>query len=141
MNAHPERTRARSWALHLLYSWDMRGGDCFADHVALELKYRRVSPRYQVYVERLVRALDAQLPALDETLEETMPNWRIDRLSAIDRNILRIGVLELSFDDIPPRVAIHEAIRMAERYGSDDSPRFVNGVLDAVYRRVPVEGP
>jgi N utilization substance protein B len=66
-----------------------------------------------------------------------MPNWRLDRLSAIDRNILRIGTVEmLRVRDVPPRVAIHEAIRLAERYGSEDSPGFVNGVLDAVSRRI-----
>jgi transcription antitermination protein NusB len=123
-----------------LYSWDMRGGNGFPDHVARELEYRRVSPRYRPYVDRLVRGLDSELPTLDATLEDTMPNWRLDRLSAIDRNVLRIGVLELTFDDIPPRVAIHEAIRLAERYGADESPRFVNGVLDAVHRRVPIDG-
>jgi len=118
----------------------MRGEGQFSDHVAGELRYRTVSPRYRGYVERLVKAFEAQQAEVDATLEETMPNWRLDRLSAIDRNILRIGVLELTFDDIPPRVAIHEAILLAERYGTEESPRFVNGVLDAVYRRVPVDG-
>ncbi len=66
-----------------------------------------------------------------------MPNWRLERLSAIDRNILRIGTVEiLAMPDVPPAVAIHEAVRLAERYGSADSPRFVNGVLDAVSRSV-----
>lgn len=117
----------------------MRGGVAFLDHVQNELRYRRISPRYQPYVERLVQALATELPGLDSTLEATMPNWRVERLAAIDRNVLRIGALELSFDDIPPRVAIHEAILLAERYGSDESPKFVNGVLDAVHRSVSVD--
>ena len=126
--------------LQLLYSWEMRGDATFPDHVSRELRHRRIGPRYQPYVERLVMALADALPRLDAELEDTMPNWRLERLSAIDRNVLRIGVLELSFEDIPPRVAIHEAIRLAERYGTDESPKFVNGVLDAVHRRVSIDG-
>ena len=64
-----------------------------------------------------------------------MPNWRLDRLATVDRNILRIGAAELRFvKEVPAKVAIHEAIRLAEKYGSADSPGFVNGVLDAVHR-------
>ncbi len=75
--------------------------------------------------------------ACDARIEACMPNWRLDRLSAIDRNILRIATAEMiAVDDVPHRVAIHEAIRLAERYGSDDTPGFVNGVLDAVGRQI-----
>jgi N utilization substance protein B len=99
------------------------------------LQGRSVSPRYRPYIDQLLRVLDQDLPACDLLIEASMPNWRLDRLSAIDRNILRIGTVEMmEMDDVPPRVAIHEAIRLAERYGSDDSPGFVNGVLDAVGR-------
>ncbi len=66
-----------------------------------------------------------------------MDNWRLERLSAIDRAVLRIGAVELMWmDDVPPKVAIQEAIRLAEAYGGDESPRFVNGVLDALYKRL-----
>ena len=98
---------------------------------------RNVSSRYRPYIDQLLLALDQDLAECDTRIEASMPNWRLDRLSAIDRNILRIGTVEMvAIADVPHRVAIHEAIRLAERYGSDDSPGFVNGVLDAVGREI-----
>jgi N utilization substance protein B len=90
-------------------------------------------------VEHILGLVEANLGGIDALLEETMPNWKLERLDAIDRNILRIGIAELLYaDEIPPKVAIHEAIRLAGRYGSEESSRFVNGVLDAVHRKVAV---
>ncbi|NIQ57710.1 MAG: transcription antitermination factor NusB, partial [Gammaproteobacteria bacterium] len=64
-----------------------------------------------------------------------LTNWRLDRLSAIDRNVLRLAAAEmLFFDDVPPLVSIQEAVQLAEKYGTGESPRFVNGVLDALMR-------
>jgi N utilization substance protein B len=96
---------------------------------------RRVSPRYQPYIEELIDALQTHLALCDERIDACMPNWRLNRLAAIDRNILRIATAEMmAVADVPSTVAIHEAIRLAEKYGSDESPKFVNGVLDAVGR-------
>lgn len=130
------RTRARSWVLHLLYGWEVSGRDVpltvYADEA---LSRRRISERYRPYVERLLDVLEEHLPGVDATLQDVMPNWRLERLAALDRNILRIGCAELlHVDDVPGKVAIHEGIQLAEKYGGEDSPRFVNGVLDAVYR-------
>jgi N utilization substance protein B len=78
---------------------------------------------------------------IDQMLKDALHNWTLDRISAIDRGVLRIGAVELlECDDIPPKVAIQEAIRLAEAYGGDESPRFVNGVLDALYKRRSAEG-
>jgi N utilization substance protein B len=64
-----------------------------------------------------------------------MENWRLDRLSRVDRSVLRLAITELLFlEDVPPKVAVQEGVRLAGQYGGDDSPRFVNGVLDAVLR-------
>lgn len=131
------RSRARSWVLQVLYGWDTAGTGKLGVWAREALAGRRLSSRYRPYVGRLLEALEQSLPDCDELIELSMPNWRLDRLSAIDRNILRIGTVEmLRVRDVPPRVAIHEAIRLAERYGSEDSPGFVNGVLDAVSRRI-----
>jgi N utilization substance protein B len=131
------RSRARSWVLQLLYGWDMAGEGALREWSRSALDGRNVSPRYRSYIDRLLQALEEGLPECDMRIEASMPNWRLDRLSAIDRNILRIGTVEmLRVEDVPHRVAIHEAIRLAERYGSDDSPGFVNGVLDAVGRTI-----
>lgn len=130
------RSRARSWALQVLYGWDLSGSsrDLHA-YLGDVLGHRRVSPRYLPYLERLVDLVAAHAEEIDVTLRDHMPNWRLERLSAIDRAILRIATAELLFqEDVPGKVAIHEAIRLAERYGGTESHRFVNGVLDAVYR-------
>lgn len=131
------RSRARSWVLQVMYGWDMAGEGSVREWARDALHGRTVSLRYRPYIDQLLLVLDAQLGACDARIEASMPNWRLDRLSAIDRNILRIATAEMmAVDDVPHRVAIHEAIRLAERYGSDDSPGFVNGVLDAVGRQI-----
>jgi len=135
-SANP-RSRARSWVLQVMYGWDMAGDGSVREWARQALMGRNVSPRYRPYIDQLLLALDQDLAECDTRIEASMPNWRLDRLSAIDRNILRIGTVEMvAMGDVPHRVAIHEAIRLAERYGSDDSPGFVNGVLDAVGREI-----
>ena len=96
---------------------------------------RRVAVRRQEHVERLVDAVAQHLPEIDRILEGALENWRLPRLGVVDRCVLRLGAAELlHLPDVPPRVAIQEAVRLAERYGSNESAGFVNGVLDAVYR-------
>lgn len=129
------RTRARSWVLQILYGWDVAGESGLGEWARNAMAGRSVSSRYRPYVDALLAALEAHLAECDRRIDAHMPNWRLERLAAVDRNILRIGTVEmLAIDDVPDTVAIHEAIRLAEKYGSDDSPGFVNGVLDAVSR-------
>ena len=130
------RSRARSWALQILYAWDVSGAeDDLADFAERALGRRTISPRYRPYSVELIEALSRQLPAVDAQIRDHLSNWRLERLTAIDRGILRLATAELMvMQDVPPKVAIHEAIRLAERYGTEESPRFVNGVLDAVAR-------
>jgi len=124
--------------LQLLYAWEVSGQPgALADFAEVNLDRRRVSARYRPYVRSLLGGLDGELTAVDARIQAHLANWRLERLTAIDRGILRIGTFELtSMPDVPTRVAIHEAIRLAERYGTAESPRFVNGVLDAVARGV-----
>jgi N utilization substance protein B len=97
---------------------------------------RRIAEASREYLFRLLDAISENLPAIDRALQENLTNWRLERLSVIDRNVLRVGAAELFFiNDVPPRVAIQEAILLAEKYGTEESPRFVNGVLDALMRR------
>ena len=133
------RSRARSWALQLLYGWEITAEGTPAEYAERALEHRRMAPRYRPHVERILSLVESNREAIDTLLEETMPNWKLGRLDAIDRNILRIGIAELLYaEEVPPKVAIHEAIRLAGRYGSAESPRFVNGVLDAVHRKATV---
>lgn len=103
--------------------------------LAVTMGERTVAPARVRYLERLVRAFVEDRVRIEDTIASCMDNWRLDRLSVMDRGILRLGATEiLCLSDLPAKVAIQEAVRLAERYGGADSPRFVNGVLDAVYR-------
>lgn len=130
-----DRTRARSWALQVLYRWEAGGGETDLLEVLNEVEQtRRIAARRRPWVELLVRTVRDHRDELDLALSSVTRNWRLDRLSRIDRAVLRIGAAELlHLDEVPPRVAIQEAVRLAERYGGNDSARFVNGVLDALY--------
>lgn len=130
------RSRARSWVLQVLYGWDVSKSElAVTDYAERALARRRVRDRYRPYMSRLLEALEEHLPEVNARIQEVMPNWRLERLAVIDRNVLRIGCVEIEhLDDVPGKVAIHEAIKLAEKYGGKESPRFVNGVLDAIYQ-------
>ena len=130
-----ERSKARAWALHTLYAWEARS-DTELDAVLEEFMTRRlIAPARRDYLRRLVTTVARHTPAIDQTLRDAISNWRLERLAVIDRNILRLAAAEMLYlPDIPPRVSIREALKLAEQYGTDESPRFVNGVLDAVMK-------
>ena len=133
-----DRTRARSWVLQVLYRWETDTSSSMKEALAATLQTRRVSARRTASIERLVGLVDTHLREIDRALEACLDNWKLDRVSRIDRSVLRIGAAELLYNaDTPPKVAIQEAVRLAERYGGDESPRFVNGVLDAIYKTRP----
>lgn len=138
------RSRARGWALQGLYAWEARGADPEAAVRVLQdlFAHLRVSPQNRPYAEVLVRLVALNLPRIDRALEGALTNWRLSRLSVVDRNVLRLGAAEMMFvDDVPPRMTLREMVKLAEKYGTHESPRFVNGVLDAVMRSVaPEEG-
>lgn len=131
------RSRARGWALQALYAWESRGGGDDRVVPVLEELYENlhVSPRNRLYTDVLVRLVGRNLARIDAVLQRNLTNWTLSRLAVVDRNILRLGAAELLFvDDVPGRVTIREMMRLAERYGTPESARFVNGVLDAVMR-------
>lgn len=133
-----DRSRARAWALQIHYKWETGGREgSLRDALVDTMATRRVSPRRLPYVRRLVSLMDEHLAALDRAIQGALENWRLDRLSTLDRAVLRVGAAEILFvEEIPPKVAIQEAIRLAEQYGGPDSPRFVNGVMDALFKNV-----
>ncbi|MET0395361.1 MAG: transcription antitermination factor NusB [Longimicrobiaceae bacterium] len=131
------RSRARGWALQALYAWESRGADPEAAVRTLQDLFAnlRVSPQNRPYAEVLVRLVAVNQTRIDKLLQDSLTNWRLNRLSVIDRNVLRLGVAEMLFvDDVPPRLSIREMVKLAEKYSTHESPRFVNGVLDAVMR-------
>ncbi|MEX2526073.1 MAG: transcription antitermination factor NusB [Gemmatimonadota bacterium] len=129
---------SRAWALQVLYRWEMAGaGTTLDDALIHTLATRKVSPRRMGHLRAVIQTLAAELPRVDEALSAALDNWRLDRVSVVDRSVLRIAGAELLFmrHDVPGPVAIQEGVRLAERYGGTASPRFVNGVLDAVLRQ------
>lgn len=134
-----DRSKAREWALRVLYAWETRQSDGGLEPILEDVLARRVvAPARRPYLLRLVATLDADLPTIDHEIQRSLTNWRLERLSVMDRNVLRLAAAEmLRFDDVPPRVSIQEALGLAEKYGTERSPAFVNGVLDALMRRLP----
>lgn len=134
-----DRSRARAWALQVHYQWESGGRQArLRDALVDAAATRRISPRRVPYVRRLLTLMDEHLGEVDAAIQAALENWRLERLSTLDRAVLRVGATELLFmEDVPPKVSIQEAIRLAEQYGGPDSPRFVNGVLDALYKGLP----
>ncbi len=129
-------TRARARALQALYAWDLRDAeplDRIANQVWDDLA---IAPDERAFAGRIVRTIIAEGKAIDDALRDVTTNWRLERLGAVERAVLRIAAAELLRGDPPPRVTIQEAVRLAERYGSEQSARFVNGVLDALARKM-----
>lgn len=130
------RTRARAWVLQIQYRWEVTGRPgTLRDALAATMATRRIAPERVPYVRALLTVLDEHLPRIDEGLQGALENWRLERLSTIDRAVLRQACAEMMYvDDVPPKVSIQEAIQLAEQYGGPESPRFVNGVLDALFK-------
>jgi N utilization substance protein B len=129
-------TRARARALQALYAWDLRDGESL-DRIASQVwDDLAIAPDERAFAGRIVRTIIAEGKAIDEALRDVTTNWRLERLGAVERAVLRIAAAELLRGEPPPRVAIQEAVRLAERYGSAQSARFVNGVLDALARKM-----
>ena len=130
-------TRARARALQALYAWDMRGdvGNLHTvatqlwDDMAITADERRVA-------EPIVQVVATQRRELDAQLADVTTNWRMERIGAVERCVLRMAAAELTIGDTPPKVIIQESVTLAERYGSEQSAKFVNGVLDALARRM-----
>jgi len=132
------RSKARSWALQVLYAWESRGVDTSARAVLHDFEQeRQIADESRTFIRALVETVEKNRPKIDRELEHSLTNWRLERLSVIDRNILRLAAAEMLYDkEIPPAVAIQEAIVLAEKYGTNESPRFVNGVLDALRKSI-----
>jgi len=139
---HIDRSRARGWALQIHYRWETsQDGTTLRDALVEVERTRRIAPRRLEYIRRVLDTLDEHVDEVDRELESAVDNWRLDRLSLLDRGILPIAAVEmLYFDDVPPKVSIQEGVRLAERWGGKDSPRFVNGVLDALFHEADTVG-
>jgi transcription antitermination protein NusB len=131
-------TRGRARALQALYAWDMRAGQDLTRIAIRVWDDLAVSPEEREFAGGIVRTVASAHAELDAALVAVTDNWRLERIGAIERSVLRLGAAELKRGEAPPRVVIQEAVRLAERFGSAASARFVNGVLDAYARRAGV---
>src|SRR5262245_16080370 len=135
------RSRAREVALQLLF-WRDVNPNAPRETIERFVRERLRDPAHEPFCLALFDGVTAQGATLDEQLAAAAENWRVSRMAAVDRNVLRIGAYELLHGaETPPPVAINEAIELARRYGSKDSPAFVNGVLDRIKQLRPGEPP
>ncbi len=132
------RRKAREFALQLLYQWELRGE---APEKIEELFWpgARSAQQTRDFAHLLFTGAVAAVAELDLLIERHATNWRLDRMSAIDRNILRLGAYELRFATAPPRVVMDEAVELAKTFSDAEAPAFVNGVLDAIEKAVASE--
>ena len=129
-------TRARARALQALYAWDMRGG-VDLERVATQVwDDLAITPDERRVAGPIVRLVAQKQRELDAELADVTTNWRLERIGAVERCVLRMAAAELTIGETPPRVVIQEGVTLAERYGSAQSAKFVNGVLDALARRM-----
>lgn len=124
------RSRAREVVMQLLYRDDLNGiGKADFDSQFLSTRLNR-NAKLVEFADTLLQGVRQKIESIDEALESTTTNWRLSRMAATDRNIMRLAAWEILFGDTPPRVALNEAIEMSKRYGDEKSASFVNGVLD-----------
>ncbi|MCS7258136.1 MAG: transcription antitermination factor NusB [candidate division WOR-3 bacterium] len=130
-----ERHKAREIVFQILYRYDIVNED--PKKIITEiLEHQKFSPEAQKFLTTLAEQTIKNLNEIDNAIKTVLQHWTLDRLTGVDRAILRLGCSELLYSkDIPPKVAINEAIEIAKKYGTEKSPSFVNGVLDAIYKK------
>jgi N utilization substance protein B len=132
------RRKARELALQLLYELDLRGEA--APGATLDdfwLRQAEVPEDVRSFAEALVRGTKAQQDKIDELIGRFAERWDLDRMAVVDRNILRAGIFELLWGaEVPPKVAINEALDIARKFSTEESTRFINGLLDRVRREL-----
>ena len=135
------RHLARSIAIQSLYEWDFKN---YSDDSLPEITKRNMEEfgpglKNEEFVNNLIKGVVGHRKELDNIIEKAAPMWPIDQIDMIDRNVLRLGLYELLYEnkeEVPPKVAINEAIELAKSFGGENSGKFINGVLGTVYREI-----
>ncbi|OGF23921.1 transcription antitermination factor NusB [Candidatus Falkowbacteria bacterium RIFCSPLOWO2_02_FULL_45_21] len=133
------RHLARTIAMQTLFSWDFNGKREKDLSRLIEQNFRQFAPQFNDhgFVKAIIKGVIKNEAEIDKYIIKYATEWPLDQITIVDRNILRIGVYELVFDqDIPAKVAINEAIEIAKAFGGESSGKFVNGVLGAIYKEV-----
>lgn len=133
------RHLARTIALQTLYEWDFNGRDASFVDSALQRNMNEFAPDFDdnQFSSNLVHGILKHIKDIDKKISNHAPEWPLEQITIVDRNVLRIGIYEMLFDlDIPEKVAINEAIELAKAFGGESSGRFVNGVLGTIYKEL-----
>ena len=139
------RHLSRSIAMQSLYEWDFKGRDNTLLPEIIERNTKEFGPGIESadFVSNLVNGVLEHISELDQIIEKSAPQWPLDQIAIVDRNVLRLGIYELLFgnrEEVPPKVAINESIELAKTFGGDASGKFVNGVLGTIYREIGEPG-
>jgi len=140
------RRQARAFALQILSTWDFNRSN-FNKETNLEKITDSVIKNFasnnfneRDFILDLVKKSIEKLSEIDKNIEKFAPQWPLEKMTVVDRNILRLGIFELLFScQTPPKVVINEAIEIAKTFGSSNSPKFINGVLGAIYEEIKKE--
>ena len=139
------RHLSRSIVLQTLFEWDFDAEEKISPEEMLERNIEEFGPGLDdsLFMRDLLVGVVKKKTIIDEVIEKAAPDWPIEKISIVDRNILRIGLYELLFGDrtqVPPKVAINEAIELAKSFGGENSSKFINGVLGGVYKEIGEPG-
>jgi N utilization substance protein B len=139
------RHLSRSVAMQSLYEWDFKGRkpDQLKGIVQRNLKEFAPGLEDSQFIWKLIKGVIEYSSRIDKIIEKSAPEWPLEQITIVDRNVLRIGLYELLFGDrqeVPPKVAINEAIELAKTFGGESSGKFINGVLGTVYREIGEPG-
>jgi transcription antitermination protein NusB len=131
-----KRRKAREFALQVLYQWNIRKQDA-GRTLAQVREYFSPEGGGDEFAERIVLGVLQHCEQIDRLIEESSEHWRLDRMSVIDRNILRIALFELLYcNDVPSKVTLNEAVDLGKQFGSEGSGSFINGILDRIQNEV-----
>ena len=139
------RHLSRSIVMQSLYEWDFKKKNPkqLEEIVGRNLKEFGPGLEDAKFVWKLIKGVIKYSPQIDKIIEKSAPEWPLEQITVVDRNVLRIGLYELLFGDrqeVPPKVAINEAIELAKTFGGESSGKFINGVLGTVYREIGEPG-
>lgn len=129
---------ARVLALQTLYEWDFRKKSTPETILERNIKNLGAKTESTQFIQETIQGILKYLKEIDQKIAGAAPEWPLEQIALIDKNILRIALYELIYrDDIPPKVAINEAIELGKAFGGENSSKFINGVLGTVYRQIP----
>jgi transcription antitermination protein NusB len=134
------RRKARELALQMLFQWEL-GGHTPEHVIATFLRSKRTDPEEEIFARSLFEGSVNEVESLNRVIQEHAQHWRLERMAAVDRNVIRLALFELLHHaETPPAVVINEALELARRFSTADSVEFVNGVLDAIRKAIDKKG-